>query len=308
MPESTSFEDAPRPLVIVGAGGHGLEVMWVCARMSLDTANRPWNILGFVDDRPSLRGRMIEGVPVLGSVSEFLAGNQGRPWYFYCAIGSNLQRKKLAEQFEGEGFQPATLIDPDTVISPRAIISPGTYIGPNCYVGPFATIGRHALVNVGASIGHHGVLGDYAQACPGVRVNGHCDVGRLAFLGSNATLHPGRRVGENATVAANSFVVRDVPANTLVVGVPAVAMQQVPNFEGDSREKKLARLQEIFRSVLDRPDLDFTEDFSVTDCPEWDSVATVQIVLAVESTFKFRIQKEAVARLRRVGELLDLLP
>lgn len=226
--------DAPRPLVIVGAGGHGQEVLWVAARMSLEARDGGWNVLGFVDDRLSLHGRTIEGVPVLGTVQEFLFSYAGRPLYFHCAVGNNQQRMRLAKVMLSEGFQPATIIDPMTVISPRANIGPGVYVGPRVYIGPLAEIGQFALINVASSIGHHCVMGDFTQACPGVRVNGHSVVEKLAFLGSNSVVHPGKRVGENCTVAANSFVVRDTPANSLVLGVPAMTVHQMPAFENES--------------------------------------------------------------------------
>jgi acyl carrier protein len=73
-------------------------------------------------------------------------------------------------------------------------------------------------------------------------------------------------------------------------------------------EEKLARIQEIFRDVLDQPALLITADFSIADCPEWDSVATVQIVLAAEAAFGVRVPMETVAHLRCVRELLVLLP
>ncbi|HVU38377.1 MAG TPA: phosphopantetheine-binding protein [Opitutales bacterium] len=75
-----------------------------------------------------------------------------------------------------------------------------------------------------------------------------------------------------------------------------------------TRAEKLERLQEIFRDVLDQPALRLSEEFSTSDCPEWDSVATVQIVLATEADFGIRVPMDTVAHLRRVGELLDLLP
>jgi sugar O-acyltransferase (sialic acid O-acetyltransferase NeuD family) len=234
MQEAQEAKDCPRPLVIIGAGGHGMEVLWVSARMSLEPVFGSWNVQGFVDDRPTLRGKMVEGLPILGSVQEFLESHRGRPLYFHCAIGNNQQRQRLAETFEREGFQPATIMDPMTVISPRAKIGAGSYIAPRCYIGPLAQIGRHVLVNVGASIGHHSIMGDYSQACPGVRVNGHCVVDRLAFLGSNAVVHPGKHVGENATVAAGSFVVRDAPPHTLVIGVPAMTVHHAPPFDLES--------------------------------------------------------------------------
>ncbi len=75
-----------------------------------------------------------------------------------------------------------------------------------------------------------------------------------------------------------------------------------------TRAEKLERLQEIFRDVLDQPELRIHESFSTADCPEWDSVATVQIVLATEAAFGLRVPTATVANLRSVRELLDLLP
>lgn len=42
-----------------------------------------------------------------------------------------------------------------------------------------------------------------------------------AWIGANVTILPGVTVGENAVVAADSTVTRDVPDNTIVAGSPA---------------------------------------------------------------------------------------
>lgn len=44
---------------------------------------------------------------------------------------------------------------------------------------------------------------------------------RNAWIGAGATVLPGVTIGENAIVAAGAVVSRDVPANTVVAGVPA---------------------------------------------------------------------------------------
>jgi acetyltransferase-like isoleucine patch superfamily enzyme len=44
---------------------------------------------------------------------------------------------------------------------------------------------------------------------------------RNAWIGAAATILPGVTIGENAIVAAGAVVSRDVPANTVVGGVPA---------------------------------------------------------------------------------------
>ena len=48
-----------------------------------------------------------------------------------------------------------------------------------------------------------------------------------AWLGANATILPGVTVGENAVVAAGAVVSKDVPANTVVAGVPAKVIKKI---------------------------------------------------------------------------------
>lgn len=71
---------------------------------------------------------------------------------------------------------------------------------------------------------------------------------------------------------------------------------------------QLQRLQAIFREILDDEDLILTPAFSRDDTPDWDSVATVQIVLAVEAEFGIRLPTELVGDLKNVNQLLACLP
>jgi acetyltransferase-like isoleucine patch superfamily enzyme len=50
---------------------------------------------------------------------------------------------------------------------------------------------------------------------------------RNAWIGASATILPGVTVGENAVVAAGAVVSRDVPANTVVGGVPARLIREI---------------------------------------------------------------------------------
>ncbi|RIY34528.1 DapH/DapD/GlmU-related protein [Psittacicella gerlachiana] len=52
-----------------------------------------------------------------------------------------------------------------------------------------------------------------------------------AWLGANVTVLPGVTIGENAVVAAGAVVTKDVPANTVVAGVPAKVLKQLLDSE-----------------------------------------------------------------------------
>lgn len=51
-------------------------------------------------------------------------------------------------------------------------------------------------------------------------------IGKNAFIGINAIVTPGIHVGEGSIVAAGAVVTKDVPAFTLVAGVPATVRKK----------------------------------------------------------------------------------
>ena len=58
------------------------------------------------------------------------------------------------------------------------------------------------------------------------------------FIGAGATIMPGVSIGPNAVVATQSVVTTDVPANTVVAGVPARVVMTVEEYA----EKALAQM------------------------------------------------------------------
>jgi acetyltransferase-like isoleucine patch superfamily enzyme len=56
-------------------------------------------------------------------------------------------------------------------------------------------------------------------------VPGHIHIRKNAWIGAGATILPGVTVGENAVVAAGAVVAKNVPANTVVGGIPAKQMK-----------------------------------------------------------------------------------
>jgi acyl carrier protein len=65
----------------------------------------------------------------------------------------------------------------------------------------------------------------------------------------------------------------------------------------------LYRLQTIFRDVFENPTLQISEQTSVSNFPDWDSVAMVQIVLATEEEFGVRFTTDQVAGIKSVADI-----
>ncbi len=209
-------------LIVVGAGGAGLEALLVARRVGM------WCILGFADDNASLHQQTIDGAIVLGGIESILEKYGGMTVSFHCAVGRNSVRKQIAERFEAKGFCPATLIDPSSILAPSAEVGQGSYVGPHVFIGPFASVGRHCLINTGSTVGHHTSVGDYSQICPGARLSGHSTLDEGAFVGSNGVTVPGLKIGAWATLAASSLALRDIPPSVTAIGVPAKVLATPP--------------------------------------------------------------------------------
>lgn len=207
-------------LIIIGAGGHGREVLWTAR--CLNRLSPKFEILGFCDDGLP-RGMDVLGAPVLGTIEE-TAGHFGRDIGYVCAVGKNRIRPALVARADAAGWQPVTLIHPSAVVAEPVEIGAGVFIAAGAYVGPLAKIGDHALVNVHASVGHDSVLGVHVQVCPGAKISGGAKLGDGVFLGSNSVVAPGKTMGAWSKLSACSFAATDILAEALATGVPARPM------------------------------------------------------------------------------------
>ena len=68
--------------------------------------------------------------------------------------------------------------------------------------------------------------------------------------------------------------------------------------------EKLTKLQSIFRDVIGDPSLEISEDTKRADLEDWDSVAMVQIILAVESEFGVRFSTGEIANISAVSDIM----
>lgn len=65
------------------------------------------------------------------------------------------------------------------------------------------------------------------------------------------------------------------------------------------------RLQEIFRDVFDDEELEIREDISAKDIEDWDSLAQINLIIAIEKEFGVKFNLEEVSKLKNIGEMLE---
>lgn len=68
-----------------------------------------------------------------------------------------------------------------------------------------------------------------------------------------------------------------------------------------------SRLQAIFRDVFDNDTLVVTRATTVGDIPDWDSLAQINLVVAIEKDFEIKVSLEDLETLSNVGDMMDLI-
>ena len=69
----------------------------------------------------------------------------------------------------------------------------------------------------------------------------------------------------------------------------------------------MEELQEIFRDVFDDEELVLTEKTCADDIEDWDSLAQIRLVVAIEKHFNVKFAMEEVEALQDVGGMADLV-
>ena len=69
----------------------------------------------------------------------------------------------------------------------------------------------------------------------------------------------------------------------------------------------LAELQEIFRDILDQPDLVLTRDSSAQNVEDWDSLAHINLITAIGNKYKIKFGLGELQELKNVGDMMELI-
>lgn len=69
----------------------------------------------------------------------------------------------------------------------------------------------------------------------------------------------------------------------------------------------LAKVQEIFRDVLDNDEIELSFETTADDIEEWDSLSHIQLIVAIEKEFKIKFTSKEIMSWDNVGEMLDCI-
>ncbi len=139
---------------------------------------------------------------------------------------------------------------------PARLISHLGRIFTGIEIHPGAVIGRRFFIDhgMGVVIGETTEIGDDCTLYHGVTLGGtswakekrHPTLGNNVVIGSGAKVLGPFKVGDNSKIGSNSVVVREVPANSTVVGVPGRVVY--------SNGKKVEQRPDLEHGQLPDPD------------------------------------------------------
>ena len=138
---------------------------------------------------------------------------------------------KFAHLFYVAGFDLIARIISQTIRFFTGIeIHPGAKIGKNLFIdhGMGVVIGETSEIGDNVTIYHAVTLGGSSPSIDSERQRHekrHPTIGNDVVIGSGAQIIGPVKVGNGARIAANAVVVKDVPENATMVGIPAKAVK-----------------------------------------------------------------------------------
>ena len=63
-----------------------------------------------------------------------------------------------------------------------------------------------------------------------IDIFGRIEIGDNVHIGSNATIMPGVKIGNNCIIGCDAVVTKDIPDNSIAVGVPARVIETIDEY------------------------------------------------------------------------------
>ena len=168
----------------------------------------------------------LEGATTIGNGCQIGPGTIIRD----CKVGDRCQ--VVFSVLEQAILDDEVSVGPFAHLRPRAHLMRGVHMGnfgevKNSTLGPGAKMGHFSYVG-DATIGEEANIGAGTVTCNFDGEKKHStEIGAHAFIGSDTMLIAPVRIGDRARTGAGAVVTRDVPDDTLAVGMPARAIKKL---------------------------------------------------------------------------------
>lgn len=218
-----------RRIAILGASGHGKVVAEIAELNGYDEVvffDDAWTSAEGPDDGKPDRGAHDQRSDFpwrIAGNTESLLASLGEFEGCLVGIGNNQVRWEKQVLLKQSGARLIHLIHPAATVSKYAVLGEGSVVMANAVINPFAKIGEACIVNTASTIDHDCILDHAVHVSPAANLAGGVEVGSESWVGIGSCVRQYLKIGSGVTVGAGAAVVKDVPDNETVVGIPARA-------------------------------------------------------------------------------------
>lgn len=211
-------QDKDLPLIIYGAGGHGISVASLAQSCG-------YQVKYFIDSENTGH---LANIPIVSSLHEI---NDLIPLNIFIAIGDNAAResiyKSIKEQNRDVHFP--SLISPTAAIGILTKLEEGVTVMSNSVIGPRAKIGKFCVINTLSCVSHDCTMKDFSSVAIGGMMAGGSSIGFRTSVGMNASIKEKITIENDCIIGANSFVNKNLRSNVIAYGSPAISVSHQEN-------------------------------------------------------------------------------
>jgi sugar O-acyltransferase (sialic acid O-acetyltransferase NeuD family) len=212
-------------MLIIGAKGHAIEILDIIE----DYEETELTLYDDINNYESAKLYSKYNIITNLNEAELYFEKDNR---YILGVGGTFLRKKLSDKFNAIGGVLTSAISITSRIGKHhTILGDGINVMHNVLISNNVNIGNGALINASTNIHHDVRIGEFAEIGPRAVILGNSSVGKFSFIGSNATILPSVKIGNNVVIGAGSVVTKDIPDNSLAVGIPAKIIKPLPPLE-----------------------------------------------------------------------------
>ncbi len=209
-------------MLIIGAKGFAKELLEICKQ------NDEVNNLMFYDDiNQDIGDYLYDTFPVVKKIEEAKIFFETTDNRFILGLGDPVLRFKMYNLFSSIGGNLVSTISKYSEIGSYGVeLANGVNILGGVRISNNVIIGKGSMIYYNSIITHDVEIGDFVEVSPGVTLLGNVKIKNNVKIGAGSIILPNVIIEENSIIGAGTVVLKDIPKNSLAIGVPAKIVKQ----------------------------------------------------------------------------------
>jgi len=173
------------------------------------------------------KNNAVFGVPIFIGTEYISALKKNKIHSCFIAESSATLRSEIFEKLAANKIEILGFVHSSTLLGGQNQIGVGTIIFPGCNLGFKTDVERCSIIQSGALIEHHSVVGNYVNIFPRLTTGGFVKINDFARINISVDISNRVSIGQNSEIGAGSLVLESCDANGLYFGRPAKFIRPV---------------------------------------------------------------------------------